>query len=770
MKYFRKIICIIIVVIELIAVVNLTEWNDVNAAEYDYTYYQYDWNAEITTDIGTEVIKGDTGAFESTGNSSGYRGDGNHIKGNPIKFYPSINYKSDDDSVTMNNGRVMYFVCSSMNSGKLSYEYTYLCYNDGTPIIVDEKDNNKLAGGGSLKDVSIYLYKSEKNRASNIDEDEYINEQLQVRENWTPVSIMDITRCDKVSTDSSLDNASIDEIKNIGYAYRGSAKTNIKLKWSDFNGDSDGKCYIALIDWGETSARFVYVDSSQNGRFGQPICLLTKADKNDNLRTKPKYKSKISMNRSTTQKLPTKMFVAGAYAGLNGNNPAKKITNAYSFSSETNSTEVFYFEKSLTDQKVAAGDIGASKDTAEMLKKYLSITVPKEQFKKGYYYIALDYILGESINVQNETYDNASWNNGGTIHFVIIVKEKGDEEIAADFRNASTLSSNAYALKKKEKNDDGSYKDVDDDDAELLVCLKFSGGKSKIYKSEINIYDYANVVNNEDKIKNGEAKKSDIVSSTAKSLVHLSTNNLKLDNPSGGNKVASCDDKNFKTDVYGRVHIKLKDIGGVGTYYAAISVKPSEKDDNEYTRWVKFKITETKEEAEAEGAELIQGGSKEYTRQESIYEERTAIEANRELTFAEERKIDTLNKELDNKLEMERWGLVYTIMALCGIVILVYSILMIVVYYLDLFNSLTEVSLYHKLTFGHMYPVGSADNLEHLRINEDSKVIYATHKTAWGSFVIGVLASAILLNGRTVVVIFIRLINWFSSLIANIGG
>ena len=55
-------------------------------------------------------------------------------------------------------------------------------------------------------------------------------------------------------------------------------------------------------------------------------------------------------------------------------------------------------------------------------------------------------------------------------------------------------------------------------------------------------------------------------------------------------------------------------------------------------------------------------------------------------------------------------------------------------------------------------------------LDEESKVIYATHKTAWISFAIGVIASSILLNGRAVVVAFISLVNWFSNLISNMGG
>ena len=137
-----------------------------------------------------------------------------------------------------------------------------------------------------------------------------------------------------------------------------------------------------------------------------------------------------------------------------------------------------------------------------------------------------------------------------------------------------------------------------------------------------------------------------------------------------------------------------------------------------------------------------------------------------DLTFDQERRIDEINKDRDRREDEARWQWVYIILSLSGILVLIYSLLLILFYYIDLFNSVTEVSLLHKLTFGRMYPVGSKDNIEHLRL-ESSKdgPIYATHVTIWSTFVFGVLSSALLLNMRTVVILFLNLTNWFSSLL-----
>ena len=156
---------------------------------------------------------------------------------------------------------------------------------------------------------------------------------------------------------------------------------------------------------------------------------------------------------------------------------------------------------------------------------------------------------------------------------------------------------------------------------------------------------------------------------------------------------------------------------------------------------------------------------------EVVYEEVSRVAADRKLKYSEERRIDELNKRIYNYREEEKWNIVYVILAFIGILVLTYSLLLVILYYFDLFNSFTEVSLLHKATFGRMYPVGSAKNIEHLNLGKGEKnITYVTHAKIWTTFSIGVIASALFLNMRFIVVSFIRLSVWFQDLITHIGG
>ena len=330
--------------------------------------------------------------------------------------------------------------------------------------------------------------------------------------------------------------------------------------------------------------------------------------------------------------------------------------------------------KNISDIKLDVSD-------NELLKQLFTIKVPGSKFnKRGYWYIALDYVLGEAKDKAVNTYTFASYRYEHTCRAVIGVKEAGEKELVADFDNRSTLSSSKYYI----------------DDESIVVGLDFIG-KPNFY-CKVNVYDIKDI--NEDKIKDGIGVEKEVLKEGYKALYSAETDKIKLDK----NNNPECDLENFKVK-YGAYHIPIESINQIGTYYIEVSAKEVKGSKN-IIKWFKIEIIES-------GVSEISGND---SIEESVINERNSIEANRELTFAEERKIDEINKEIANRLEFERWSWVYTIMSLCGIIILVYSILLLLVYYFDLFNSITEVSLFHKLTFGSMYPVGSADNIEHLRI------------------------------------------------------
>ena len=151
-------------------------------------------------------------------------------------------------------------------------------------------------------------------------------------------------------------------------------------------------------------------------------------------------------------------------------------------------------------------------------------------------------------------------------------------------------------------------------------------------------------------------------------------------------------------------------------------------------------------------------------------EEVSRLEASRELKFEEERRIDDLNYRIDAYKNNETWNNIYIIISCCGIGVLIYTLLLVLVYYVDIFNSLTEVSILHKITFGRMYPIGNENNIDDLNLEENKGIVYMTNKKIIITFITGVLLSAILLNSRFIVYKFIQLSNWFESLIKNMGG
>ena len=161
------------------------------------------------------------------------------------------------------------------------------------------------------------------------------------------------------------------------------------------------------------------------------------------------------------------------------------------------------------------------------------------------------------------------------------------------------------------------------------------------------------------------------------------------------------------------------------------------------------------------------GGTTAVQPEEESYADKEQLAAERDLTYEEQVRLEAINNDIKNKREMGMWSGIYTFSGLCGILILIYSLILLVAFYIDLFNSFTEKSLLQLLTFGKMYSIGSSKNREFLgAIAEDKKgIVYATHATIWASFCIGVIASAVLMNMQTIVMLFLNIADWFSDLL-----
>ena len=735
MKYFRKIICIMISVATLISILSIGSIV-VNAdVGIDMLSYEnaYDYCVELNTKSGPYAIKMEDKPFSNVKTDEKSE---DHIIGKDLYFYPTI---SSNSSVKVSGsiGDVMYYSLGAqyIGGGEQQQMYAILCYSDGSPIFLNPKDYSKTISGENLNNVNIYIYASKGIDFEKIlDSEEYVG--LSASEKWGSADVYDLVSSGYISPGKNLDNVNRDGMITVYNKSKNHKRSNGPFKWSDFAGDKNGHYKIAFYSGSGVNA-FFYAGGKQAS-----VELYLCTSKNKVLKKEPTYKSGVSLNTSTGLAL-TELRVAGVYAGVDKNNLTDQKTDAWGLSSTLNASDSF--RESITAKNINKGslkDIKIDAKNNELLKSIYKIKISGSKFNKvGYWYLALDYVLGYTIDTGNtESYVYASYEVGHTRRAVIGVNEAGNETLTAGFTNQSYLSPENY--------------DPESDD-KISVRLKFTGS-SEYYECKVRIFD-AKDINKSGIGEDNLAAENKVLKEGYTELFSASTDKIKINT----DKHPECSDNKFKVDSLGNYFIDMPEGIEDGTYYIEVAARP--KGDKTYRiKWLKMGI------GKKDGyGKVVVGENGNEAEEESLV---SKIEANRELTFAEERKIDELNKEINNKEELDRWAWVYIIMAVCGIIILVYSILLIVVYYVDLFNSLTEVSIYHKLTFGNMYPVGSAENIEHLRIDEESKVKYATHKTAWTSFVIGVLASAILLNGKTVVLAFISLINWFSNLISNIGS
>lgn len=137
----------------------------------------------------------------------------------------------------------------------------------------------------------------------------------------------------------------------------------------------------------------------------------------------------------------------------------------------------------------------------------------------------------------------------------------------------------------------------------------------------------------------------------------------------------------------------------------------------------------------------------------------------REFTFDEQKRVDSIITEINNENTSKKWGWVYTTTSFIGILLIVYSIALLIAFYIDIFNTFASFSLIGFLSGGRLYAVSSKSELDSVRQMDDSKTHkYISHKEIWLIFAVGIMASALLLSGKSLYLIIAKLFHWVISL------
>lgn len=143
----------------------------------------------------------------------------------------------------------------------------------------------------------------------------------------------------------------------------------------------------------------------------------------------------------------------------------------------------------------------------------------------------------------------------------------------------------------------------------------------------------------------------------------------------------------------------------------------------------------------------------------------------RSLSFDEYKRVEEINRSRESEDFRNRWSLIFTLFSFCGVVVMMYSLVLVLAFYLDIFNPLTEISLFNKLTFGVAYPLAHLEDEKFVSMGkgEGKGVKFISHKGVWTIFVIGVLASAVMLQSQTFIIYIMRLWGWIQSTLQSFG-
>lgn len=125
-------------------------------------------------------------------------------------------------------------------------------------------------------------------------------------------------------------------------------------------------------------------------------------------------------------------------------------------------------------------------------------------------------------------------------------------------------------------------------------------------------------------------------------------------------------------------------------------------------------------------------------------------------------RFDEITDELSRGKQAKIYNAAFMICMIGGIIIIVYSILLIVCFFIDILNPFTERSLYNLLTFGRVMPLPTQEDVDSMG-GESGGTKYISHKGMITSFITGVVVGIILLNSRNIYIFIVNTYQWVLS-------
>ena len=142
------------------------------------------------------------------------------------------------------------------------------------------------------------------------------------------------------------------------------------------------------------------------------------------------------------------------------------------------------------------------------------------------------------------------------------------------------------------------------------------------------------------------------------------------------------------------------------------------------------------------------------------------LDEKKELTYEEWLRIKDIRNELDKTFRDTIISVINIVLLFFGYILVIYSIFLMMFYWLDIFNVLVEFSLLNWATGHRLYPISSKDDLDYISYSGNDKVKYVTFWNMLVVMSIGIIIGCLFIYNTPI----INFIIWLYFKITGMTG
>lgn len=190
------------------------------------------------------------------------------------------------------------------------------------------------------------------------------------------------------------------------------------------------------------------------------------------------------------------------------------------------------------------------------------------------------------------------------------------------------------------------------------------------------------------------------------------------------------------------------------TYGPVIYLNKKYADDSGLSQWINSE----------RGQEKIANFNGDVERLKKGLSSALSLDVEDRFSWYDRQRLDDISSELEQSRYNKIYRGIFILCSFCGIMVIVYSVLLLVAFYIDIMNPFVNASLYSLMTKGKVMPLPTEEDVREMGVDTSGGTKYISHRGAWTSLCIGILAGIVLMNSRNIYILVRNTYDWVTSI------